>query len=105
MAMIACPIESGLADGDRVRPLQCSPEHHAEARPVIRAKNGPSSWRIDTDSDILLGRVMCGYDSAPRFAAILRRDSGMPGYAIPQTRRPPKLTKGQVQLVANGDLR
>jgi len=29
----------------------------------------------------------------------------MPGYAIPQTRRPPKLTKGQVQLVANGDLR
>lgn len=29
----------------------------------------------------------------------------MPGYAIPQTRRPPKLKKGQVQLVANGDLR
>jgi hypothetical protein len=29
----------------------------------------------------------------------------MPGYAIPQTRRPPKLKKRQVQLVANGDLR
>ncbi len=29
----------------------------------------------------------------------------MPGYAIPQTRKPPKLKKRQVQLVANGDLR
>jgi hypothetical protein len=29
----------------------------------------------------------------------------MPGYAIPQMRRPPKLKKRQVQLVANGDLR
>jgi hypothetical protein len=29
----------------------------------------------------------------------------MPGYAIPQTRRPPKLKKRQIQLVANGDLR
>ena len=29
----------------------------------------------------------------------------MPGYAIPQTRRPPRLSKRQVQLVANGDLR
>jgi len=29
----------------------------------------------------------------------------MPGYAIPQTRRAPKLKKRQVQLVANGDLR
>ena len=29
----------------------------------------------------------------------------MSAYAIPQTRRPPKLKKGQVQLVANGDLR
>ena len=29
----------------------------------------------------------------------------MPGYAIPQTRRPPKLKKRQIQLVASGDLR
>jgi hypothetical protein len=29
----------------------------------------------------------------------------MPGYAIPQTRKPPKAQKNQVQLVANGDLR
>lgn len=29
----------------------------------------------------------------------------MPGYALPQTRRPPKLKKRQVQLVASGDLR
>ena len=29
----------------------------------------------------------------------------MPGYAIPQMRRPPRLKKRQVQLVANGDLR
>jgi hypothetical protein len=29
----------------------------------------------------------------------------MPGYAIPQMRRPPRLKKSQVQLVANGDLR
>lgn len=29
----------------------------------------------------------------------------MPGYAIPQTRKPPKLGKRQVQLIANGDLR
>ncbi|MDB5358412.1 MAG: putative L-fucose isomerase [Phycisphaerales bacterium] len=29
----------------------------------------------------------------------------MPGYAIPQTRKPPKVKKNQVQLVANGDLR
>jgi hypothetical protein len=29
----------------------------------------------------------------------------MPGYAIPQLRRPPKLKKRQVQLIGNGDLR
>jgi len=29
----------------------------------------------------------------------------MPGYAIPQTRRPPRLKKRQIQLIANGDLR
>src|SRR5260221_10982917 len=29
----------------------------------------------------------------------------MPGYAIPQVRKPPKIGKHQVQLVANGDLR
>lgn len=29
----------------------------------------------------------------------------MPGYALPQTRRPPKLKKRQIQLVASGDLR
>ena len=29
----------------------------------------------------------------------------MPGYAIPQTRRPPKLKKRQIQIVASGDLR
>ena len=29
----------------------------------------------------------------------------MPGYAIPQTRRSPKIKKRQIQLVANGDLR
>jgi hypothetical protein len=29
----------------------------------------------------------------------------MPGYAIPQTRKPPRLAKHQVQLIANGDLR
>ena len=29
----------------------------------------------------------------------------MPGYAIPQTRRPPKLKKRQIQLVSSGDLR
>ena len=29
----------------------------------------------------------------------------MPGYAIPQTRKPPKLGKRQIQLTANGDLR
>ena len=29
----------------------------------------------------------------------------MPGYAIPQTRKPPRLAKNQIQLIANGDLR
>src|SRR5665213_1888024 len=29
----------------------------------------------------------------------------MPGYAIPQTRKPPKIAGHQVQLIANGDLR
>jgi hypothetical protein len=29
----------------------------------------------------------------------------MPGYALPQTRRPPKLKKRQIQLLASGDLR
>jgi hypothetical protein len=29
----------------------------------------------------------------------------MPGYAIPQTRKPPRLAKRQVQVIANGDLR
>src|SRR2546423_13646596 len=29
----------------------------------------------------------------------------MPGYAIPQTRKPPKIGKRQVQLIASGDLR
>ena len=29
----------------------------------------------------------------------------MPGYAIPQTRKAPKLAKRQIQLIANGDLR
>src|SRR4051794_8032796 len=32
-------------------------------------------------------------------------ETPMPGYAVPQTRKPPKLGKRQVQLVANGDLR
>src|SRR5438270_6943507 len=29
----------------------------------------------------------------------------MSGYAIPQTRKPPKVGKKQIQLIANGDLR
>ncbi|HZL35493.1 MAG TPA: hypothetical protein VFC78_09300 [Tepidisphaeraceae bacterium] len=29
----------------------------------------------------------------------------MPGYAIPQTRKPPKIARHQVQLIANGDPR
>src|SRR5437588_11239162 len=43
---------------------------------------------------------MIAPDRPPRMG-----DPDMPGYAIPQTRRPPKLENGQVQLVANGDLR
>ena len=36
---------------------------------------------------------------------LFTEETFMPGYAIPQTRKPPKLGKRQVQLVANGDLR
>src|SRR5437868_4873003 len=66
--------------------------------------------KIATALRILSNRRV-GYDGwAVRIFTVgilqkLEASLSMPGYAIPQTRRAPKLKKRQIQLVANGDLR